>query len=104
LLARYFQEIRVASLLIRNVDDGLHMRLKASAAAHRRSLEEEVRELLRTAVARQETPPRETLAALARLLFGSGHGVDLNIPPRGSAPGSIPPDFSGPEYDPPKFS
>jgi plasmid stability protein len=43
----------VTSLLIRHVDDVLHMRLKASAAAHRCSLEEEARELLRAAVARQ---------------------------------------------------
>lgn len=67
----------MASVLIRNVDDALHTRLKASAAAHRRSLEEEARELLRAAVARQEAPPRENLASLARRLFGPEHGTDL---------------------------
>ena len=91
----------MASLLIRNVDETLHARLKARAAAHHRSLEEEARELLRAAVARQETPARENLAALARRLFGPEHGADLDIPSRGSAPKSIPPDFSGPEFDPP---
>lgn len=90
------------SVLIRNVDDALHIRLKASAAAHRRSLEEEARELLRTAVARQEAPPRESLTAVARRLFGPEHGVDLDIPPRGAALVRSPPDFSRPEYDPPK--
>ena len=60
----------VASLLIRDLDAVLHMRLKASAAAHRRSLEEEARALLRTAVARQEAPARENLVTLARRLFG----------------------------------
>jgi len=89
----------VASLLIRDVDAVLHMRLKASAAAHRRSLEEEVRELLRTAVARQEAPARETLVTLARRLFGPEHGVELDIPSRGAAPGSVPPDFSGTDDD-----
>ena len=49
----------MASVLIRHVDEALHARLKASAAAHRRSLEEETRELLRAAVARQKAPPRE---------------------------------------------
>lgn len=93
--------IAMASVLIRNVDDTLHARLKARAAAHHRSLEEEARELLRAAIARQGAPARENLAAVARRLFGPEHGVDLDIPPRGSAPESISPDFSGPEYDPP---
>jgi len=89
----------MASVLIRNVDETLHVRLKARAAAHHRSLEEEARELLRAAVARQETPAGENLAALARRLFGPEHGADLDIPPRGSALESTPPDFSSPEYE-----
>ena len=88
------------SVLIRNVDDMLHARLKASAAAHRRSLEEEARELLRAAIARQEAPQRETLTALARRLFGAEHGADLDLPSRGSAQERDPPDFSGPDHDP----
>jgi plasmid stability protein len=91
----------MASVLIRNVDATLHARLKARAAAHRRSLEEEARELLRVAVARQEALPRENLPALARRLFGPAHGVELDIPPRGVVPGSGPPDFSDAAYDPP---
>ena len=87
------------SLLIRNVDAALHTRLKEHAAAHHHSLEEEARELLRTAVARQATAPRENIVDLARRFFGPEHGVDLDIPPRGSAPRSPPPDFSGPDYD-----
>ena len=89
----------MASVLIRNVDETLHARLRTRAAADHRSLEEEARELLRAAVARQEVPIRENLAALARRLFGAEHGADLDIPPRGSAPESIPPDFSSPEYE-----
>jgi plasmid stability protein len=101
-LSRSFKVISMPSVLIRNVDDALHMRLKASAAAHRRSLEEEARELLRAAVARQEAPPRENLVSLARRLFGREHGIDLELPPRGSVSEREPPDFSGPDYDPPK--
>ena len=71
----------MASVLIRNVDEDLHKRLKASAASHRRSLEEEARELLRAAVARQETRSRENIADIAQRLFGREHGVDLDIPP-----------------------
>lgn len=82
------------SLLIRNVDTTLHARLKEHAAAHRRSLEEEARELLRTAVAQQATAPLEHPVDVARRLFGPEHGVDLEIPPRGTAPGRAPPNFS----------
>jgi antitoxin FitA len=89
----------MTSVLIRNVNKTLHARLKARAAANHRSLEEEARELLRAGLARQEAPARENLAALARRLFGPGHGADLEIPPRGSAPETIPPDFSAPEYE-----
>ena len=84
----------MASLLIRNVDPVLHARLKARAAEHRRSLEEEARELLRAGVARQEAEPGETLIELAQRLFGPEHGIEFEIPPRGTAPASLPPDFS----------
>jgi plasmid stability protein len=60
----------MANLLIPNIDEALHARLKARAAEHRRSLEEEARELLRAAVAPQETAPQENLVDLARRLFG----------------------------------
>jgi plasmid stability protein len=89
----------MASVLIKNVDAVLFSRLKASAATHRRSLEEEARELPRAAVARQETPPRENLVTLARRLLGSDHRADLEIPPRGSAVESCPPDCRGTDHD-----
>jgi plasmid stability protein len=80
------------SLLIRNVDAALHARLKQHAAAHHRSLEEEVRELLRGAVTRQ--PQEEHIVDLALRVFGPKHGVELNIPPRGDAQERPSPDFS----------
>lgn len=84
------------SLLIRNVDATLHKQLKRRAAAHRRSLEEEVRELLQQAINAQ--PQGGHIVDIARRLFGPRHGVDLGIPPRGSAPERPPPDFS--DFDP----
>ena len=87
----------MTSILIRNVDPVLHARLKARAAEHFRSLEEEARELLRVGLARQESRSVETLVELARRLFGPEHGADLNIPPRGGAPSSLPPDFMEPD-------
>lgn len=89
----------MVSLVIHDMDDALHARLQEAAVRHRRSLEEEVRELLRAAVARQASAAsEETLVALARRLFGSDHGVELDIPPRGSAPVRPPLDFSAPEW------
>jgi len=86
----------MTSLLISNVDSALHARLKEHAAAHRRSLEEDARELLRLGVAQQAIVPQEHLVDVARRLFGPKHGVELDIPPRGAAPGRAPPDFSHP--------
>lgn len=83
------------SLLIRKVDSALHARLKERAAAHRRSLEEEVRELLRSAVARQRSD--ENIVDVAARLFGPKHGVDLPIAPRGSVRERPPPDFAEPD-------
>ena len=90
----------MTSLLIRNVDEALHKRLKASASSHRRSLEEEVRELLRLAIARQDGAPREHIVDATRRLFGPEHGFDLDLPPRGSSPQSVPPDFTDGAFGP----
>lgn len=83
----------MATLLIRNVDPVLHARLKARAVAHHRSLEEEIRALLRTGLARGE-PEAETgsLVALATRLFGPENGVEFDLPARDRPP----PDFSAP--------
>lgn len=83
----------MASLLIRNVDEALRDQLKARARRHRRSLEEEARELLRTAVAR-DTADGENLSAIAERLFGAGQGIDLDLPPR-EAERDRPPLFDG---------
>ncbi len=83
----------MASVLIRNVDEALHRRLKERAASHRRSLEEEARELLRVGVAAQIAPGRENLADIASRLFGDAHGAELDLPQRGSAPRRAPIDL-----------
>jgi plasmid stability protein len=85
----------MATLLIRNVDPSLHARLKARAAAHHRSLEEEARTLLRIGLARSEPEDKtEDLVSLAERLFGPRHGIDLALPPRDRAQDRPPPDFS----------
>jgi plasmid stability protein len=90
----------MASLLIRNFDDALRDRLKARARTNHRSLEEEARETLRLAVARDAASTKsESLLAIATRIFGPERGVDLDLPPRDAGEGRPPVDFSGPEYD-----
>lgn len=99
MLVTFVRSQNLASLLIRNVDPALHARLREHAAAHRRSLEEEARELLRSAVAQQSATPRENLVDVASRLFGPKHGTDLTIPPRGRIRRRNPPNFAAPEFD-----
>jgi antitoxin FitA len=88
------------NLLIRNVEPALHASLKARAAAHHRSLEEEVRVLLRSGVSRpDEKPPQMNIVDLAEKLFGEKNGIDLELPPRDWPPDRPPPDFSDEAYD-----
>ena len=86
------------SLLIRNLDPALHAQLRRRAEAHRRSLEEEVRETLRTAIARDAgVTTAESLIDIARRTFGEA-GMELDLPSRGTELERSPPDFSGGEY------
>jgi plasmid stability protein len=79
----------MATLSIRNIDDGLKAWLKRRAAAHGRSMEEEARRILRDALDRE---PRQTLADIAAELFGTEYGVELDLhPPVKSSPA---PDFT----------
>ena len=76
----------MASITIRNLDDEVKTRLRVRAAGHHRSMEEEVRIILRDAVS-SERPRVRNLAEFAAL-----GGVELELPPRG--PMREPPDFS----------
>ncbi len=79
----------VASITIRNLDDDVKTRLRVRAAAHHRSMEEEVRIILRDAVGRK--PDSRNLAGIIRAHFGPEGGVELELPPRG--PAREPPAF-----------
>jgi plasmid stability protein len=88
------------SLLIRNLDESLHARIKQRARANRRSMDAEAQAMLRRAdVLDDANAPQESLYDIARRIFGPARGVDLEIPPRGSSPSREPPDFSAPEFD-----
>ena len=51
------------TITVRNIDDNLKQRLKAQAAKHGCSMEEEVRRILREAVHQQETQDAKAAAA-----------------------------------------
>ncbi len=68
----------MASLTIRNIDDGLKRRLRLRAAGHGRSMEEEARRILRDALDKERT---WTLADLALEIFGLESGVELESHP-----------------------
>jgi len=84
---------------IRNIDDVIKKRLRVRAAVNGRSMEDEARDILRSALSTDDPRPRN-LAQAIHERFGPLGGVELDLPPRGSLPGREPPDFSGPEFDP----
>lgn len=72
----------MATLTIRQLDETVKERLRVRAAQAGRSMEEEAREILRSAVAKKPMSGRE-LFSLSRELFGGAKGVDLDLPRRG---------------------
>ena len=79
----------MASITIRNLDDDVKTRLRTRAAGNGRSMEEEVRLILREAAGREPAP--ENLARFIRECFAPFGGVELELPPR------------EPMREPPKF-
>ena len=79
----------MASITIRNLDDALKRRLRVRAAEHGRSMEEEVRAILRAAVGAGAQPIN--LAASIRNRVAALGGVDLDLPER--EPTREPPQF-----------
>ncbi len=79
----------MASITIRELDDGTKERLRVRAAQHKRSMEEEARTILRTALVEDESRGHD-LAAAIRRRFRSLGGIELRLPPR--EPVRQPPD------------
>ena len=78
----------MGGLTIRNLDDALKRRLRVRAAEHGRSMEEEVREILRHAVGR---PAAGDLGRAIHERFAAIGGVELELPPRDAM--RAPPSF-----------
>ena len=71
----------MASITVRNLDDGLKRRLRIRAAENGRSMEQEARDILRAALDEDAAPNRELGTAIHELFRPLG-GVELEIPPR----------------------
>ena len=97
----------MASITVRNLDDGLKRRLRVRAAENGKSMEQEVRDILRAALdeeaprgrdldcdsrsAESEYQSGRELAAAIRARFAPFGGVELELPPRD--PIRPPPEF-----------
>ncbi len=71
----------MASITIRRIDEDIKERLRRRAARHGRSMEDEVRELLRTSLATETAEP-VNLAERIRARFAPLGGVELDPPER----------------------
>lgn len=79
----------MASLTIRNLDEGVKRQLRVRAAERGRSMEEEAREILRKAV--DGGSARRDLAAAIRARIEPFGGAEIDLPPR--EPMRDPPGF-----------
>lgn len=74
----------MASITIRNLDDGVKRQLRIRAAEHGRSMEEEAREILRQAIIAPSGP--DNLGEAIHRRFKDLGGVDLDLPERDQMP------------------
>lgn len=81
----------MATLTIRQLDEKVKSRLRVRAAHHGRSMEEEAREILRSALVALPNL-KDNLADIVRRRFAPLGGVELELPPRD--PIRKPPDFA----------
>ncbi len=72
----------MASITVRNLDEGLKRRLRIRAAENGRSMEQEAREILKAALGEEEEVPEKDLGTAIHELFKPFGGVELEIPPR----------------------
>ncbi len=70
----------MGSITIRNLDDEIKQRLRVRAAAHGRSMEGEVRDILRRAT--REALPPTNLAAALRAWVADADRTELELPAR----------------------
>jgi plasmid stability protein len=74
----------MASITIRNLDDEVKRLLRIRAAEHGRSMEDEVRDILRNAV--REPKPPTNLATAIRARIAPSDRMDIDLPKREPMP------------------
>ncbi len=72
----------MASITVRNLDEGLKKRLRIRAASNGHSMEQEVRDLLQSALGEDAEQSKGLGTALYELFKPFG-GVELEVPSRG---------------------
>lgn len=80
----------MSTMMIRNIDPDLEDHLRRLAAIHGRSIEDEVREILRAAVPFESVDSAAMVRSIRRRVEAIG-GVDIELPTRG--PMREPPGF-----------
>ena len=78
----------MASVTIRNIDERLKAKLRIQASKHGRSMEDEARDILRTALS-VEPSRAKGLVEVIRARVETFGGVELDIPPREEIRGPI---------------
>jgi len=68
----------VGQLVVRNLENAVKTRLQRRAKRHGRSMEEEVRDILRNAVSEEEIPGGGLGTDISRLFMKTG--LDLDLP------------------------
>jgi antitoxin FitA len=71
----------VASITIRKLDDSLKHRLRLRAAHHNTSMEDEARDILRSALSEQPSEAESLVQAIRSVIEPLG-GVELRLPAR----------------------
>ena len=67
----------MAQFVVRNLDDDVAKKLKQRAKRHARSMEDEVRHILRTAVQQRPEPAQKLGTRIAQRFRGAGLSADL---------------------------
>ena len=81
----------MAQIVVRNLEQAVKDWLKTRAAGHGRSMEEEVRDILRKPCSRTPNPARDWAPSLPHVLLGSGWKKTY---PSGAVIGPNPPSLT----------
>ena len=71
----------MASITVRNLEEDLKRRLRIRAAQNGKSMEQEVRDILKAALHQKPLTGEEWVKAI-RARFAPFHGIELELPPR----------------------